>query len=134
MKDLNVKCIVSGKDTEGKIAIFEEIVAPESGPPLHLHKEQYEIFHIISGAIEFEIESERIEALPGKTVVVPPGTKHSFINKSKEKSVIHFDLLPAGDSEAFFEKLMYNDFEDIEKLFDNHGLKLCGPPIRLHLL
>ena len=50
-----IKCIISGKDTENADSVFEEIVPLNAGPPLHTHENQYEIFHVISGLVQFEI-------------------------------------------------------------------------------
>lgn len=130
MDKLNIKCLSSGKFTDGKVSVFEEIVAPHSGPPLHTHENQFEIFHVISGHIQFELEGKRIDVHSGGSFVISPGKMHSFINKSDKESVIHFELLPSGNSEQFFEKLTSGDFEDIAMLFEEHGLKLLGPPLK----
>ena len=129
MNKLNIKCILSGNDTGGKVSVFEEIVAPNSGPPLHTHETQYEIFHVIAGHIQFEVDGKRTDVHSGGVALIPPGAKHAFINKGQEEAVIHFELLPSGNSESFFEKLVSGDFEDLPQLFEAHGLKLLGPPI-----
>ncbi|MFT7488330.1 MAG: quercetin dioxygenase-like cupin family protein, partial [Candidatus Promineifilaceae bacterium] len=58
MTELNIKCLISGKDTDGRIAVFEEIVAPGAGPPRHTHRTQVEVFHVIEGTLRFEIGGE----------------------------------------------------------------------------
>ena len=113
MDKLDIKCIISGKETDGKVSVFEEIVAPGSGPPLHIHERQLEIFHVISGHIQFELEGKRIDVFSGGSFAVPPGKQHSFINKSGEESIIHFELLPSDTSEQFFEGLVSGNFEDL---------------------
>ncbi|NDV61927.1 cupin domain-containing protein [Puniceicoccales bacterium CK1056] len=130
MSKFNIKCLVSSIETGGKVSVFEEVVTPGSGPPLHTHEEQLEIFHVISGHIQFELEGERIDVYTGGTATIPPGKKHAFVNKSEKNSIIHFELLPSGKSEEFFERLVAGRFEDIPSLFEEHGLKLLGPPIK----
>lgn len=130
MEDFKIKCLVSAEDTAGKVSVFEEIVAPHSGPPLHIHEHQLEVFHVISGHIQFEIEGKRIDVHAGGTASIPPGKAHAFINRSDEESVIHFELLPSGSSEVFFEKLVSGDFTELPDFFQEHGLKLLGPPIQ----
>ncbi|MGF1525727.1 MAG: cupin domain-containing protein [Candidatus Competibacterales bacterium] len=130
MNKLNIKCLISGVETEEKVSVFEEVVAPDSGPPLHLHENQFEIFHVIVGHVKFELGGKRIDVFPGGAVVIPPGKAHAFINKSKEESIIHFELLPSGASESFFQKLVSGKFDDLSKLFEEHGVKLLGPPIQ----
>lgn len=130
MNTLDIKCLISGKMTDGKVSIFEEVVAPGSGPPLHAHENQFEIFHVISGHIQFELEGERIDVFPGGTAIIPPGKSHAFINKFEETSVIHFELLPSGTSEEFFANLVSQTFEELPKFSEKHGLELLGPPIQ----
>jgi quercetin dioxygenase-like cupin family protein len=130
MSNFRIKCLISGKETGEKVSVFEEVVAPGSGPPLHTHDDQLEIFHVLSGHIQFELEGERIDVYAGGTATIPPGKRHAFINKSKEDSVIHFELLPSGKSEEFFGRLAAGRFDDISTFFEEHGLKLMGPPIK----
>lgn len=129
MNKLDIKCLVSSNQTEGKVSVFQEIVAAKSGPPLHTHEKQLEIFHVITGHIQFELGGERIDVFAGGTATIPPGVPHAFINKSDEESIIHFELLPSGSSEEFFEKLVSGRFTDLPKFFEEHDLKLLGPPI-----
>lgn len=129
MTPFNIKCLISSAQTEGRVAVFEEKVAPHSGPPLHTHENQTEVFHIISGRIQFELEGERFDVGPGGTAVIPAGKTHSFKNPTDQEATIHFELLPAGKSEAFFEKLVAGEFDDIPVFFEEHGLKLMGPPL-----
>lgn len=130
MDKLDIKCLIYSRETEGKVSVFEEVVAPNAGPPLHTHENQLEIFHVITGHIQFELEGERIDVFPGGTATIPAGKPHAFINKSEGESVIHFELLPSGSSEEFFEKLVSGNFENLPKFFEDHGLKLLGPPIQ----
>lgn len=125
-----IKCLISGNETDNAVSVFEEIVAVDAGPPLHTHENQLEIFHVITGHIQFEIDGKRIDVHQGGAVVIPPGATHAFVNKSSGESVIHFELLPSGNVEPFFEKLVAGDFEDPAALFAAHGMKLAGPPIR----
>lgn len=129
MKKLNIKCVIPAAESDGNISVFEEVVAPRSGPPLHRHKNQLEIFHVISGRIRFHIEGQSRDVAAGGTAVIPPGKAHAFVNPSDEEAVIHFELLPAGTSEAFFEKLTSGDFDDPGTLFAEHDLELLGPPM-----
>jgi quercetin dioxygenase-like cupin family protein len=130
MEKLDIRCLISSQETEGKISVFAEVVAPKSGPPLHTHENQLEIFHVITGHIQFELEGERIDVYPGGTAIIPAGKPHAFINESDEESIIHFELLPSGTSEEFFEKLVSGGFGDLPGFFEAHGLKLLGPPIQ----
>jgi hypothetical protein len=73
---------------------------------------------------------KRLDVYSGGTATIPPGVPHAFINRSEDGSVIHFELLPSDNSEDFFHKLVTGEFEDLPKFFEDHGLKLLGPPIQ----
>ncbi len=51
MPKFDIKCLVSSAQTGGAISVFEETTEPGKGPPRHIHKEQMEIFHVISGTL-----------------------------------------------------------------------------------
>ena len=129
MENLNITCIIPAAESAGKVSVFEEVVGPKLGPPRHLHQNQVEIFHVLTGRIRFQIEDQTKDVGPGGIAVIPPGKAHAFVNLEDEPSVIHFELLPAGSSETFFEKLTSGDFDDPAKLFADHGLELLGPPM-----
>lgn len=75
------------------------------------------------------MDGERRHVKAGGIAYIPAGVKHAFINRSDGESVIHFELIPSGQTEAFFGKLIAGEFEDPGEFFEAHGLKLLGPPI-----
>jgi quercetin dioxygenase-like cupin family protein len=129
MEKLDIKCIISGDETHGKMAVFEEIVAPGSGPPRHTHRNQLEIFHVIEGSLQFEVNGESFERKAGAAAVVPAGVVHAFRNIGATPAVIHFELLPAGDSEEAFELMVRGEIDDVDAFFDKYGMDLAGPPL-----
>jgi quercetin dioxygenase-like cupin family protein len=129
MEKLDIKCIISGKETDGKLAVFEEIVAPGSGPPRHTHRNQFEIFHVIEGSLRFEVNGESFERTAGAAAVVPAGAVHAFRNIGATPAVIHFEMLPAGDSEEAFELMVGGAIDDVDAFFDKYGMDLSGPPL-----
>ncbi len=131
MPALDITCIVSGAETDGTIAVFEEIVASGQGPPLHTHRSQTEIFHIIEGNFVFCVNGEFIELAAGGSAVVPEGAVHAFRNVGEKSGRIHFELLPAGRAEESFERLVDrgNPIDDLPAFFDEYEMDLVGPPL-----
>ena len=129
MDKLDIKCIISGEETGGSIAVFEEIVPPAWGPPRHTHREQIEIFHIIEGTIRFEVAGETFEKEAGAAAVVPAGAIHAFRNVGPDPARIHFEMIPAGRSEEAFERLATETIEDVQAFSDEYGMDLSGPPL-----
>src|SRR3984893_11714001 len=72
--------LATGEDTNGKYAVWEAIVPPGGGPPLHVHSREEEGFFILEGEITFQIGDERILATAGMFANMPVGTPHSFRN------------------------------------------------------
>lgn len=48
--------------------------------PLHVHHEDDEAWHVISGALRFRFEDREMIAEAGSTVLVPAGVAHTFGN------------------------------------------------------
>jgi quercetin dioxygenase-like cupin family protein len=129
MEKLDIKCIISGNETDGKMAVFEEIVAPGLGPPRHTHRNQLEVFHVIEGSIQFEVNGDLFERNAGETAVVSAGAVHAFRNIGAMPAVIHFEMLPAGDSEEAFELMVRGEIGDVDAFFERYGMDLAGPPL-----
>src|SRR6202790_2200759 len=63
--------LATGDDTNGKYAMWEAIVPPGGGPPLHVHSREEEAFNILEGEITFHIGEERIVATAGMFATMP---------------------------------------------------------------
>ena len=129
MSNLTINCLVSGNDTDGAIAVFEEIVEPGNGPPLHRHPNQHEIFHVIEGTFRFHLDGTEIERGPGAVVFIPKGSAHAFKNIGRENGILHFEMIPALNSEEGFYRLANEKIEDKASFFSKYGIEPLGPPI-----
>jgi mannose-6-phosphate isomerase-like protein (cupin superfamily) len=95
--------LATGDDTNGKYALFEAIVGPGGGPPLHVHSREEEGFYILEGEITFTINDERVLATAGMFANMPVGTPHSFKNESDKPARMLISVAPAGLEKMFFE-------------------------------
>ena len=129
MDKLDIRCIVSGDQTDGAVAVYEEIVAPGGGPPRHTHREQLEVFHVLEGTIRFEVSGETFECQAGSAAAVPAGAVHAFKNVGEQPAKIHFELIPALESEDAFKRLTSEVIDDVGAFFDEYGMDLAGPPL-----
>lgn len=111
------------------MSIFEEVVQPGIGPPRHTHREQTEVFHVLSGSVLFEIDGERTEVSAGGAAVVPAGAVHAFKNIGQDAATIHFEMIPSGKSEKAFKRLVNEEIANLESFFDQYGMDLAGPPL-----
>lgn len=127
----DIRCIISSAETEGRLAVFEEVVAPQSGPPLHAHVNQLEVFHIIDGEFLFQCDGKQVTLKTGESIAIPVKAVHTFKNVSDEPGRIHFELLAAGKSEEFFKRLVaeIGEIKDIGAFFAEYDIELKGPPL-----
>ena len=71
-----ITVLADGAQT-GSYEIFRQAGPEGSGPPPHHHPWD-EAFYVISGTVDFGIESEEHHALPGTLVHIPGGSMHWF--------------------------------------------------------
>lgn len=69
-------------DTEGRqIVEVENEVAPNSGPPMHVHYKQDESLTVVEGKMGYQVlGGEKKYAGPGESVTFKAGTPHKFWN------------------------------------------------------
>jgi quercetin dioxygenase-like cupin family protein len=95
--------LATGEDTDGKYALWEAIVPPGGGPPLHVHSREEEGFYVLEGEITFQIGDRRLVASTGTFANMPVGTTHSFKNESGKTARMLISVAPAGLERMFFE-------------------------------
>jgi quercetin dioxygenase-like cupin family protein len=95
--------LATGKETNGKYAMWEAIVPPGGGPPPHVHSREEEGFYILEGEVTLSVGSERIVATPGMFVNLPVGSLHSFKNETDRPARMLISVAPAGLEQMFFE-------------------------------
>src|SRR5262249_29830203 len=95
---------VSSRDTDGAFAVFEGRTQPLHGPPLHVHHEQDETWHVAEAQYLFEVDGQEISAGPGSTVFAPRGSRHTFQNIGTTSGRVMTVVVPGG-LDLFFEEL-----------------------------
>ena len=89
MESINTKWVLGHKvtphDTSGDYDLMiAETPAQMQGPPPHLHHSYKESFLIVEGEMEFMVNGEIRQVKAGESVDIPPGTLHTFSNKSDQ--------------------------------------------------
>ncbi|NJB84352.1 mannose-6-phosphate isomerase-like protein (cupin superfamily) [Lewinella marina] len=132
---ITLKFLLSGEQTDGQLAIFEDIVEPGVGPGRHIHHEQDETFFFLEGQFIAEVAGERFEFSPGDVAFIPRGTVHAFKNIGDTPGRLRYIFSPALSIEAMFRAffaaheagtLSMESMADISLL---HGQEFVGPPL-----
>lgn len=138
MKGVTVNTLdikISGKDTEGQLAVFEQAgQTPNGGPPLHIHIDQDEWFFVTEGEYLFQCAGEKFHLKAGDTIFLPRNVPHAFVQLTEKARTI-VSYLPAGKMEGFFATTdkwtSPPSLEEIARVFAEHGMKVVGPPLKL---
>src|SRR5437764_9540161 len=73
----------TSQDTGGGFFLSETEVEPGfPGPPLHRHRELTDMFYVLEGTLTLAVDGEEREAGAGTFACIPPGTAHTFANRS----------------------------------------------------
>lgn len=135
LPDMKITVKFSDDDNDGVFGIFEEETAPGIGPPLHTHKEQWEIFEIIEGKYKIQINDTIYTAEVGSLALIPPNTPHCFVNINDTTSKLRFILSPSLNFEGFIKEMsQFKEMPNPKKLtgiLEKYGMSLVGPPINI---
>ena len=132
---ITLKVLLSGSQTDGSIAVFEDIVEPGIGPGRHIHYNQDETFFFLEGNFDVEVGGKLYRMGPGDVAFIPKGTVHAFKNVSKTKGRLRYIFSPALTIEEMFRAL-YKSLEDgifseasMSEIALMHGQEFVGPPL-----
>ena len=96
---------LSGKDTDGDMAIFEIFTTGKTGPNLHVHHKQDEHVTILEGDFLFQVGEEKFKLTVGDTLFMPRGIPHAFVHLGEGTGRKISIYQPAGHIEDMFRTL-----------------------------
>ncbi len=102
-----------------EVQIVDMEVVAGGGVSPHIHHRMQERFTVKSGRAEFLSGRRWIEAGPGETVVVPPGTRHAFRNRGTESAHVVCEAEPASSLEEFLTEVAELSRDGV---FTRHGV------------
>lgn len=132
---ITLRVLLSGAQTDGTLAIFEDIVEPGIGPGRHIHHGQDETFFFLEGAFDVEIDGVRYHMAPGDIGFVPRETVHAFKNVGPTPGRLRYIFSPALKMEEMFRsfhRTLTSDGLTLEKMTEiaeAHGQSFVGPPL-----
>lgn len=95
---------IMSEATDGDYTVIMSHTPPEGGPPLHVHKNEDELFYVLKGKYLFTCGDEKIQASEGSFVRLPRGVPHNFRNIGTEEGITMNTITPGG-FEGFFDDI-----------------------------
>ncbi len=123
--------ILATVDTGGAMSITYGEADPFTGPPVHVHENEDEIFVLLEGEMMFEVAGERFSRGPLGTAFVPRGKPHSFITGANGAKGL--TILTPGGFEGFFAEMargrfeMPQDMAAVAAIASRFGSRFVGP-------
>ncbi|MCB9845237.1 MAG: cupin domain-containing protein [Phycisphaeraceae bacterium] len=122
--------------TAGACNVFTATVNEGNGPPLHRHNREDELFYVLEGRVEFQVDGRRFVCGPESFAFAPRGSVHSFRGAGPGRSRMLVTTTPGG-FDGFFGECSALWAESggrppeaaILEIFHRHGLELLGPPL-----
>ena len=122
---------VRGEQSGGSMTVFETVVAPGVGPPLHTHANEDETLYVVEGEVRFKIGDELQKTPVGGFAFVPRGTPHTFQNAGDRPARLLIHFAPAG-MERFFDRFAATEAPDegtFAAVGAQVGMEVVGPPL-----
>ncbi|MCR9288749.1 MAG: cupin domain-containing protein [Bacteroidetes bacterium] len=118
---------LSGKDTNGQFTLIEEYNNPGVEIPMHVHANEDEVFHVLSGELQIKVGNETKLLKAGDMGFCPRGIPHSWKVVGDKKAKVMLSIFPAG-LEVMFRELAVlpagpPDFEKIAKICSNYNIQ-----------
>jgi quercetin dioxygenase-like cupin family protein len=132
---IEIRFLLEGKDTDGRLAAFEFTVPAGAKVPVpHSHERYDETIYGLQGALTFTVNGRVTEVAPGETLFIPRGAVHGFNNLKPSNAKALAVVTPALIGPEFFREMaaIINaggppDMEKLKAVMNKHGL-VPAPP------
>ena len=103
---LEIRFLLDGDDTAGRISAFEFVVPPGAKvPAAHYHEHVDEMAYGLEGVLTFTIDGRPNQIGPGDRCFIPRGVVHHFVNAGSEPSRTLSVLTPATIGPGYFRDM-----------------------------
>jgi quercetin dioxygenase-like cupin family protein len=125
------------------ISCLDSTAPRGDSPPLHVHRTEDELFHVVAGRLRLRAGGEDIELGAGETFLAPQGVPHTYRVESEEARWLV--VTTNGDFEGFVRAAgrpaetatlpvpagppSPEQQQAFAELALRHGIELVGPPI-----
>lgn len=121
--------------TNASMTILEFLIAPGSGPPLHTHLREDELWYVVEGEFRFKAGGVMLYAAAGGMAFGPRNLPHAFQNIGDGPGRLLVVTTPSG-LERFFEQFADVAPEELDTstlgiVGSANWLDFVGPPVSL---
>lgn len=106
-----VRFVLTAADTGGLYGMVELSAPPGGGPPLHTHTHEDELFIVMQGEYEFQLQDRTVRATPGTIIFAPRPQPHSFRVVGNKPGRILVLIRPGGFEDYF--RHVFNAMKEI---------------------
>jgi mannose-6-phosphate isomerase-like protein (cupin superfamily) len=121
------------RNTQGSLTVLELVVSPQSGPALHTHLREYEVWYVLDGDFRFKAGDAMFRVSKGGLAFGPRGTPHNFQNIGDAPGRLLVITAPSGAERLFedFAELLPGpvDPETLSALGRANWVDFVGPPL-----
>ena len=133
--------LLEPEETRGALAIVRATCRPGFDPPVHVHRNEDEVFYILEGQATFLVGDRMVEAGPGATVWLPRGVPHA--PRFDSDVVRCLMAITPGDGDEALPGVQRSrrrprppplgehlpDFEAMGRRMAELGIDIVGPPL-----
>jgi quercetin dioxygenase-like cupin family protein len=129
---------------EDGISVMETLAPHGDSPPLHVHRTEDEIFHVLEGELRMRAGEAEVRIGAGETILAPKGVPHTYRVESHE-GARWLVITRRGDFERFVHALSRpaerpelpagqapptpEQADALAAAARAHGIELVGPPL-----
>lgn len=135
---------VSTSDGQDGISVLEHRVPHGFSPPLHLHRTEDEVFHVLQGEFRVRVQDQEHRLVAGDTLLAPQGIPHTYRVESAQEGRC-LTITARGDFERFVRAVSRpaarpelpesagppsaDGVEALRAAAARYGIELVGPPL-----
>lgn len=94
--DSRITPLLTAAQAGGGVGVFHLEAEPRSGPPLHRHEREDELFYVLTGTVGFLSDGRRWTGGPGTLAYLPRGSAHTWANLSERHARLLVLCQPGG--------------------------------------
>ena len=143
-QDSLVTIRVSTSDVQDGISVLEHRVPPGFSPPLHLHRTEDEVFHVLEGEFRVKVQDHEHRLVAGDALLAPKGIPHTYRVESAQDGRC-LTITARGDFERFVRAVSRplarpglpepggppsaDAIQALRAAAARYGIELVGPPL-----